>query len=253
MVSLYPLSQSAKFVFYFNVVFTTLWACCFIRFLILLVLVGKRFLPGGIADFFHVVSLAPLISFFYVKGLIQRKFSLRDAWSLGNAIRMVWICYGVIYPSPKIAKHTSYSYLILSWCMLGLIHYGYYSFKVKTGGSPRWLFWLKYHHFFVTFPLGFVSEMILTFLSLAYVDDGLIFEILLKTQLLSYVPLGYLTWVYLAHTKMEKYNNIIRKKQERRPREEQNENIASSVSGYGDNYQLSDMSSQQTNRAQSQH
>ena len=123
MASLYPLKFNEKLAFFYNTVAATLWFCCLGRFLILLPLVGRKFLPGGMADFFHVVSLLPIIESLFVKSVLRKKFTITSLWGILNGLKMVWLCYGVIFPHPKIAKHTSYSLLITSWCLQYFIHY----------------------------------------------------------------------------------------------------------------------------------
>lgn len=212
---LYPLSRGLKVVFFYHLAAATLWFCCLARFLILLPLVGRRFLPGGIADFFHVVATLPLLGFFVVNLLGRSVYSVKQLWSLFNGLRMVWICYGVIYPHPKIAKHTSYSYLILSWCVQNLIDLCYYAFKVKTKTSPQFLFWLHHHMFYVTFPIAFMSELILVFLSLKFVGIKW-HRKAIEVCLLSYVPLGYLTFSNLLKRKNEKYDQFMEKRRQGR-------------------------------------
>lgn len=232
MAHLYPLSTSFKFVFFYDICSFTLWFCCFGRFLILLPLVGRKFLPGGIADFFHVVALLPLCGFFIKKTLISSQINLQDVWSLANGLRMVWLCYGVIFPHPRIAKHTSYALLIFTWCLIYVIHYAYYCFKVKTRRTPSWLFWLQYHHFYVTMPLTMVAEMILIFLSLAFVKQDHIYELVLQAALLSYIPIGYFTWGYLQLRKTNKYDAVMEKRRQgtSAPQQGQHRSVASSIS-----------------------
>jgi hypothetical protein len=212
MASLYPLPLHLKLVFLYNSVATTLWFCCLARFLILLPLVGPKFLPGGIADFFHVVALIPLIGFFVERINRYRTLRFKDSWILANGLRMIWICYGVIFPYPIIAKHPSYSLLIISWCLSCLIHYSYHAFRIKTRGSPYFLFWSQYNNHYLTFPLGLIAEMILVFLSLKFVIEDLIYEYVLKTALLAYIPLAYFTWGYLQQRKQVRFVEIMQKR-----------------------------------------
>lgn len=199
---LYPLPLPQRVVFYYNIVSSTLWFCCLGRFLILLPLVGRRFLPAGIADFFHVVSVMPLLGFFLFHMLVRDQHEKKDLWRLLDGIRMCWVCYGVIFPHPIIAKHTSYSFLIASWCLLNLIDSCYYTFRIKTKSSPKFLYKLRHTHYLLTFPISFVSEFILVFLSLAFVQ-GALHEILLEALFLIYVPAGYFQLKYLNKRRRE--------------------------------------------------
>lgn len=214
-MALYPLTRKLRVVFFFDIASATLWFCCLCRFLILLPLVGRRFLPGGIADFFHIVAVLPLLDFLVVNLLAKDTYSLNDLWSLLNGIRMVGLCYGVIFPHPKIAKHTSYSFLILSWCIQNVIDSTYYSFKVKTRSSPMFLFRLHHLHFYITFPMAFVSELVLVFLSLVFVENKW-HEMVLEALVLVYVPAGYFTFRYLLGRKRQKYDAYLEKRRQGR-------------------------------------
>lgn len=210
-MALYPLPRKLRAVFFCNIVSATLWFCCLGRFMILLPLVGRRFLPVAIADFFHVVSVIPLCTFFAVNLLGRREFQITDLWGLFNGLRMVWICYGVIYPHPKIAKHTSYSFLILSWCIQNLIDSTYYAFKIKTKASPMWLFKLHHLHFYITFPVALVSEMILLFLSCLY-EKHRFYDLFLDGCLLMYIPVAFFAFRHLLARKAEKYDTVLEKR-----------------------------------------
>lgn len=179
--------------------------------MIFLPLVGKRFLPSTIADFFHVVAILPLLNFFIVNLVGRTTYKAGDLWGLFNGIRMVWICYGVIYPHPRIAKHTSYSMLIATWCIQNLIDNAYHGFKVKTKTSPMWLFRMHHLHFYITVPLAMLSEMILIFLSGTY-EKHHIYELFLDAVLLSYIPIGFLAFRHLLARKHEKYDKVLEKR-----------------------------------------
>lgn len=208
---LYPLPRNLKVVFFFDSAITVLWFCCLARFTILLPLVGRRFLPGGIADFFQVISILPLVAWVLVRVLSTRSVSVKDAWSLANAVRVPLICYGVIFPHPKVAKHTSYSLIVSAWSIQYFVHFAYHAFRVKTRRSPHFLMWAQYHNFFVTFPLAFTGELVLVFLSLGF-SEGEWYDVLLKALFLAYVPVGYFAWSYLISRKHEKYDTVMEKR-----------------------------------------
>ncbi|RCK59178.1 Very-long-chain (3R)-3-hydroxyacyl-CoA dehydratase PASTICCINO 2 [Candida viswanathii] len=212
MAELYPLPFNEQFVFFYNIVAATLWFCCFARFLILLPLVGRRFLPGGIADFFHVVALLPLIGSIVVKFALKRAWKRSYLWSLLNGIKMAWLCYGVIFPHPRIARHTSYSILISAWCVQYIIHYSYFAFKVKTKRSPLFLLWLEYNNFYFTYPFALAAEMILLFLSLGFVEEDLVYDYAIRVVFLSYIPVAYFAWSHLQKRKQVKYTDVIKKR-----------------------------------------
>ena len=197
----YPLSFPEKCLFYVNIVAMTLWFCCLVRFMVLLPLVGRRFLPGGIADFFHTVALIPLLTYFVVRITKWNVLKLRKnavfSWGLFNALHMAWICYGVIYPHPKIAKHTTYSLILFSWCVLNTIQYAHYAFFVKTKRSPTWLRWSAYNSFYLTFPLGVIGELGQIFLSLTFVEEALFLDWSIRLTAVLFVPVAYAFYKHL--------------------------------------------------------
>ncbi len=205
---LYRLSGFAKVSFFYNCVALTLWFCCLARFAVLLPLVGRRFLAGGIADFFHTVAVLPLVgTVLHARKRLRSPASTpRDlALNAANSMRMVWVCYGVVYPHPRIAKHTSYLLLVASWCVANTIDAAYHAFRCKTRASPYWLFWAKHSHYAVTLPLTAMAEMALIFLSLLYVADNLWYEIFLKAALLAYIPAAYLVWTVLLRRRRARF------------------------------------------------
>jgi hypothetical protein len=199
-------------VFYFQSSSATLWFCCLVRFLILLPLVGRRFLPGGIADFFHVVSILPLGEVIVERILATTRNSTADTYyDLLVGIKMVWLCYGVIFQYPKIAKHTSYSVLIASWCTLWCIHFVFKAFTTKTRRCPSWLLKLQYSNFYLTYPSSWIAEFILIFLSLKFVEND-IYELFLQAVIVSYIPVGYFSVKYLRNRRMRKCTQVLKKR-----------------------------------------
>lgn len=192
---LYPLSWPEKCLFYVNLVAMTLWFCCLARFMVLLPLVGRRFLPGGIADFFHTVALVPLVTYFVVRLTRWNVLKLRKngvfSWGLFNALHMAWVCYGVIYPHPQIAKHTTYSFILFGWSVLNTVLYAHYAFFVKTKRSPRWLRWGAYNSFYLTLPIAVIGELGQIFLSLTFAEEGLFLDWAIRLTAVGYVPVAY--------------------------------------------------------------
>lgn len=96
-----------------------------------------------------------------------------------------------------------------------------------------------------------VAEMVLIFLSLAFVKQDHMYEMFLQAALLSYIPAGYFAWGYLQSRKSCKYDSIIEKRRQHssNQQQEQNRTVASSISSRNqyavDEHELRDMSSNQ--------
>ena len=74
------------------------------------------------------------------------------------------------------------------------------------------LFWLEYNNFYLTYPLGLVSEMILLFLSLAFVEQDSIYDYVLRAAFLAYIPIAYFAWGHLKSRKKKRYTEIMNKR-----------------------------------------
>lgn len=189
-------SLVARFVFWFNAAAATLWWCCLGRWALLLPLVGRRFLPGGIAEFFQVLALFPALSHLLRWFLLgYRSYADENQlWSLVFAAKAIYICYGVIFPSPLIAKHSSYSVLIVSWGLQILSLYSYKALRSVGLADRPWIRSAYLNLAFFTFPASTVAEMILIFLSLAFTDDDSWAELFNKAVLVAYIPVSYFAW-----------------------------------------------------------
>lgn len=189
-----------------------LWLCCFLRWCMLILLVGTRLLPGGVADFFHICSCTPMLTVAMNRVFLKRRpLAWRDLWSVFNGLRMIWLTYGVIHAHPKVAKHYSYSIVLVSWCLTYIIHYTYHAFRLRFKASPKVLFWLQYHCFFLLMPLSLVGEFAQIFLSLRFVSTGW-YDSLLSIALVLYIPVGVWYYSYLWSRKVDLYDAVIQRK-----------------------------------------
>lgn len=194
------------------VVTATLWLSCLLRYAVLILLVGMRFLAGGLADFFHICACTPLATVLLNRIAFKRRpLVLRDLWSVFNGIRMVWLAYGVVYAHPKVAKHYSYSMIIVSWSLTYIIHYTYHAFRLRFKASPKTLFWLQYHCFFLLMPISLVGEFAQIFLSLRFVTIWW-YDYILSTALVLYIPIGVWYFSHLWNRKVALYDNVMERK-----------------------------------------
>lgn len=67
----------------------------------------------------------------------------------------------------------------------------------------------------MTFPLSFLGELIILFLSLSFAE-GEWYENGIKMVLLAYIPVGYFTWEYLVARKRAKYDEVVSKRNQGR-------------------------------------
>ncbi|KAI1173272.1 tyrosine phosphatase-like protein [Nemania sp. FL0916] len=67
------------------------------------------------------------------------------------------IVWGVTNLFPGLATSPAYSSMLLAWSTTEVIRYSYFALTL-SGRSPGALHWLRYHAFFVLYPLGISSE-----------------------------------------------------------------------------------------------
>lgn len=87
----------------------------------------------------------------------------------------------------------------LAWGITEMIRYGFFVWKEGVSDSvPGWLMWLRYNTFFVLYPIGISSEVILMYLAIEPAQDGKTgYEWVLKAVLAIYVPGSYILYTHM--------------------------------------------------------
>jgi very-long-chain (3R)-3-hydroxyacyl-CoA dehydratase len=72
---------------------------------------------------------------------------------------LVW---GVVEPFPWLARSQFYTSMLLAWSVTEVIRYSFFALTL-SGWQPRTLVWLRYNTFFVLYPIGILSEVMLIY------------------------------------------------------------------------------------------
>lgn len=67
------------------------------------------------------------------------------------------IVWGVTGLFPGVAASPAYASMLLAWSATEVVRYTYFAMTL-SGARPAPLHWLRYHAFFVLYPLGISSE-----------------------------------------------------------------------------------------------
>ncbi|ODQ80512.1 hypothetical protein BABINDRAFT_160785 [Babjeviella inositovora NRRL Y-12698] len=172
----------------FNIVEILLWVSVLFRTLLLLPLVGRKFLPGGIADFFIYVTTftAAIQTINTILGLSNSRNRLLCIFVQAHKCWFVWDVLHV-----KIVKHGLFSLLIVLWSVSNICRFAFYTYKLSRGSVHNsWLKTLYANEFLLTLPLGMVAEWGLIFMKLRYVDGTL--RLFMQLVLVLYVPSFYI-------------------------------------------------------------
>ncbi|ODV59544.1 Keg1p ASCRUDRAFT_27989, partial [Ascoidea rubescens DSM 1968] len=174
-----------RLVFFNNMVFFFLWFCVLSRLLILLPLVGRKFLPGGISDFFHVVATISTLSEVLFSFSILKIRKSRIFFKIFKFLNLMFIIWVVLINYKRITRHWSYSLLIFSYSFDETINYFKFLFNLSWVNCFR-----KYKIFFI-FPLQKFSEIVLLMLSLQFISNTNLADFI-KALILFYFPYSYL-------------------------------------------------------------
>lgn len=88
--------------------------------------------------------------------------------------------------------------MLVAWSVTEIIRYAYFTITLAGGADavPAWLKWLRYNTFYVLYPLGITSEIVLVSKAWGTYDWGEVGNVLLSAALAAYVP-G--SWIMYTH------------------------------------------------------
>lgn len=188
-----------KLVILNNLVSFFLWFCCWFRLQILALLVGRRFVPGGIAEYFQYLQTYSLISQMILAFTAVKVSKNKRYLKVLKAFNGLLITWAVIYQYPKVSRHTAYMIYVLAVSLSETLGFLYYLFPLQL------LKTLKKYNFLVLFPTQKIAEAILILVSFKFVDNNNDFQyfvsLFLKALLLFYVPSTYIVYRYLWKTR----------------------------------------------------
>lgn len=138
---------------------------------------------------------------------------MTTAMQVASRILLVW---GVVDRRPADTSPSPfYSSMLVAWSVTEVIRYGFFVFSLKGAGPqdvPGFLTWLRYNTFFVLYPLGITSEVVMIWRA-SLAAEG--WETLLLWAVLAvYVPGSYVLYTHM----MKQRRRMIRGKQPMRPR-----------------------------------
>lgn len=117
--------------------------------------------------------------------------------------RLVIVAISYFVPNSEGNFSPAYIALSLAWSVTEVIRYSFY-FAKQFGEVPYFLQWLRYSAFVVLYPLGLVSEPVVVYLTLAYVQGVYYWFLVLSLPL--YIP-GFIKLYGYMWRQRRKYLN----------------------------------------------
>ncbi|KAI1268570.1 tyrosine phosphatase-like protein [Xylariaceae sp. FL1019] len=108
------------------------------------------------------------------------------------------IVWGITDLFPQLGASPAYSSMLVAWATTEVIRYSYFALTL-SGWQPSALHWLRYHAFFILYPLGISSEAWLIWRA---VGPAQAIHPLYSTVLWAYVVFVYPPSAYILYTHM---------------------------------------------------
>ncbi|AAS53461.1 AFR090Wp [Eremothecium gossypii ATCC 10895] len=137
-----------------------------------------------------VVQCGMLIEVFNAAtGIVKTPVSTTVAQVLSRVL--VVVCIFRYIPEAPNASDWPYITLLLAWSITEIVRYSYYFCNlVRSAGTPKWLTILRYNLFWVLYPLGVMSELLIIYSALPHAEAryGAWARLALVAAMLVYIP-----------------------------------------------------------------
>ncbi|KAK9477106.1 tyrosine phosphatase-like protein [Lipomyces japonicus] len=202
----------------YNTVSAFLWAAVFLRVILILPILGAGNLAGGVANFSKWVQTGAVLEIVHAAIGIVRSPVLTTALQVASRLLLVW---GVVdaFPAAAGPRSIAYATMLASWSVTEVIRYSYYAYNLRQASGdvtavPAWLVWLRYNTFFLLYPTGVSSELLVTIKSLpAIAEVSSAYSWLLKIVLVIYLPAFYVLFTHMIKQRRRVFKNLGKRRQ----------------------------------------
>ncbi|KAK9248983.1 tyrosine phosphatase-like protein [Lipomyces tetrasporus] len=196
----------------YNVISAFFWGAVLLRVILILYLLGPENVAEGNADFTKWVQTGALLEVVHSVVGFVRSPVMTTVIQVASRILLVW---GVVYLFPESSATTiAYSTMLLSWSVTEIIRYAFYAYNIQ-GNTPQWLTWLRYNTFFVLYPTGVASELLVIYASLGDAAEfNEYYALLLKVIMVVYVPGFYTMFSHMLKQRRRVFKNLGKRREE---------------------------------------
>ncbi|KAK9367656.1 tyrosine phosphatase-like protein [Lipomyces kononenkoae] len=196
----------------YNVISSFFWGAVFLRVALIAYLLGPENVAEGTAEFAKWVQTGALLEIVHSAFGLVRSPIMTTVMQVASRILLVW---GVVYLFPESGATTiAYTTMLLSWSITEIIRYAYYAYTIQ-GNSPQWLIWLRYNTFFILYPTGVASELLVIYASLgdaARFSDY--YALSLKAIMVIYGPGFYTMFTHMLKQRRRIFKNSEKRRED---------------------------------------
>lgn len=209
-------SNKSTYLLLYNAISFVLWSIVTLRAIILIPLLlqhdALHELYNALFTFLRNTQTLALLEIVHAAVGLVRASPVTTAMQVASRLMLVW---GVLnlYPDQVIrtvnvmgksepsttAGPIALAGCHVAWGVTEMIRYGFFVWKEGVSDQvPAWLMWLRYNTFFVLYPVGITSEVVLMYLAIEPAkESGTGYDYLLKTVLAIYVPGSYILYTHM--------------------------------------------------------
>ncbi|KAI1458284.1 PTPLA-domain-containing protein [Annulohypoxylon moriforme] len=191
----------------YNAVSATLWLTVLVRVVSANITGGPLLVYPTTGEFCKwTQTLAGMEVLHSLLGVVRAPF-FTTLMQVFSRYAIVW---GITDLFPELALGTdsgdnysslAYSSMLVAWASTEIIRYSYFALGLSSGGKPPYaLHWLRYHAFFILYPVGISSEAYLIWRAVEPAKEAV--SPLYSTALFGYVALVYPPSAYILYTHM---------------------------------------------------
>lgn len=208
-------STKSTYLLAYNAISFFLWSTVTLRAILLMPALASHGKLYGIYDalftFLRATQTLALLEIAHAALGLVRANPVTTAMQVASRLMLVW---GVLTPYPElivtrnafgrsqqgtVSGPVALAGCHLAWGVTEMIRYGFFVWKEGISDAvPDWLVWLRYNTFFVLYPIGISSEVVLMYLALEPAQDGKTgYECVLKAVIAIYVPGSYILYTHM--------------------------------------------------------
>lgn len=200
----------------YNSISSSLWSVVLFNTIFLASIVGQPFLftkTNKITT--YIQCLAVIEIFNAATSVVKSPLFTTTTQVFSRLLIVLGICQ--LLPDSPANYHWCYTTLSLSWSITEIIRYSYYAANLSSPGQVNsWLTWARYTTFYVLYPTGVTSEMLMVYLSLGEATKtvGAWYSYFLIAILFTYPPGFYMLYTYMIKQRKKVLGKTSTKKTE---------------------------------------